>query len=123
MSAPVIDGEPVVRVRESSRGRRVGTWIAIAVVILLVGAIGGALSALGRFVERDAFDPDSPAPNGTRALVEILRDQGIDVVVARDRETAARALAGSAATLVLPDAPALSDAGIEELADAGAPQP
>jgi hypothetical protein len=93
-------------------------WIAIGIVVLLVGGIGGALSGLGRWVERDALDPDSPAPAGTRAIAEILRDQGVEVVVARSRADAASALAGANATLVLPDTPALSDAGLEELAGA-----
>ena len=48
-------------------------------------------------------------PNGTRALVEILRDHGIDVVVADERAEALTALSEREATLVLPDLPALSD--------------
>ena len=58
--------------------------------LLVIGAIGAGLSGLSHWAERDVLDPDSAGPDGTRALVEILRDQGIDVVVARDREAALR---------------------------------
>lgn len=111
---------PTERVTEvrTSRGRRIATWVAIGVVILLVGAIGAGLSGLGRFVERDTLDPESPGPLGAQAIARILDDQGLDVVVARDRPEALAALGGTASTLVLPDAPALSDEAIEELADA-----
>ena len=89
--------------------RRAAGWIAIAVALLLVGVAGAVLSEFGRWSQRDALDPESAGPLGTRALVQILRDQGVDVVVARDRDSAARELARQNATLVLPDAPALSD--------------
>jgi hypothetical protein len=74
--------------------------------------VGAALSGLGRWSERDALDPESAGPLGTRALAQILRGQGVDVVVARDRQTAARELGDRGATLVLSDAPALSDDAI-----------
>ena len=103
---------------QTSRVRRVAVWIAIVVVLLLVGSLGAALSGLGRFTARDVLDPESPAPVGARGLASILREQGVDVVVARDRAAALTALSGRAATLVLPDAPALSDDGVAEIADA-----
>ena len=103
-----------------TRRRRLAGWVAIGVALLLVGAAGAALSELGRWTERDAMDPESAGPLGTRALVEILRDQGVEVVVARDRESAARDLAGRTATLVLPDAPALSDDALLTLTDRAA---
>lgn len=109
-----------VEIRTTSRRRRIGGWIAVGVGVLLVGAVGSILSDLGTWTERDALDPESSGPLGTRAVVEILRDRGIDVIVARDRTTAADALAAQDATLVLPDSPALSDDAVEELADAAA---
>lgn len=107
-------------IRGPSRGRRIGTWIAIVVALLIVGGVGAALSSIGDWTQRDALDPESAAPAGTRALAEILREQGIDVVVARDRATAAAQLATADATLVLPDAPALSDDAVTALTDAAA---
>jgi hypothetical protein len=97
----------------SPRRRRAGAWILIGIALLLIGTVGGILAEAGRWADRQAFDPESAGPLGTRALVEILRDQGVEVVVARDRAAATAALEGAgAATLVLPDAPALSDAGV-----------
>ena len=100
----------------SSRRRRVGGWIAIAVVLALVGGIGVVLAGLSQWVQRDALDPDSAGPSGTRALVEILREQGVEVVVAHDRAAVREALAPGA-TLVLPDMPALSDAAVRAVTD------
>ena len=101
----------------ATRRRGIAGWIAIAIVLLLVGGVGAALSGIGRWAERDALDPESAGPLGTRALVEILRDQGVEVIVTRDRESAARELSERSATLVLPDAPALSDDAVRALAE------
>ncbi|WP_240642064.1 DUF4350 domain-containing protein [Microbacterium sulfonylureivorans] len=92
--------------------RRSTVWIAIAAVLLLVGGIGAALAAAGEWSQRDELDPESAGPDGTRALVEVLRDHGVEVRVVRDRRAAADALATGPATLVIPDTPALSDDGL-----------
>lgn len=107
-----------IQIRETSRGRRVSVWIAMGIVVIVIGIIGGALSGLGAWNQRSALDPESPAPLGTRAIVELLREQGVEVVVARDRATALQELSERDATLVLPDSPALSDRGVETLVDA-----
>lgn len=107
-----------VEVREGTRRRRVGAWVVIALVILVVGGIGGAIVQLGEWTQRDALDPDSAGILGTRAVTQLLRAQGVDVIVARDRAEAASALSAAEATLVLPAAPALSDDAVEELGDA-----
>lgn len=104
----------------TGRRRRIGAWIAIGAVLVGAGIVGTALSGAGRWAERDALDPDSHGPTGTRAIVQLLRAQGVDVVVARDRAAADAALQRSAATLALPDAPALSDDALSALADAAA---
>jgi hypothetical protein len=101
----------------TGRRRRVGGWVALAVVLLVVGTVGGLLAGIAEWSQRDALDPDSAGPSGTRALAEILRDQGIAVDVVRDRADAAEALAAQGgATLVLPDTPALSDEALQTLA-------
>ena len=100
----------------SSRRRRIGGWIAIAAVVVLVGGIGVVLAGLSQWAQRDALDPDSAGPSGTRALVEILREQGVEVVVAHDRAAVREALTPRA-TLVLPDMPALSDAAVRAVSD------
>ncbi|WP_345801917.1 DUF4350 domain-containing protein [Microbacterium sp. AZCO] len=101
----------------STRRRRIGGWIAIAVVLVLVGGVGAVLAGISQWAERSALDPESAGPDGTMALAQILRDHGIAVEVVRDRNAARDALAGSAATLVMPDAPALSDAAVANLAE------
>ncbi|GAA5211526.1 DUF4350 domain-containing protein [Microbacterium kyungheense] len=100
------------------RRRRVAAWIVIGIALLVVGGIGGAISAANQWAARDALDPASAGPQGTRALAEVLRSHGVDVEVTRNRADALAALDGSAATLVLPDAPALSDDAVSQLADA-----
>lgn len=101
----------------TSRGRRVGAWFGIGGGVVVLGIIG-ALLASGSWAQRDALDPDSYGPTGARGVVELLRAQGVEVVVADDRTAAASALARDEATLALPDAPALSDDAIADLADA-----
>ncbi|MEU1972472.1 DUF4350 domain-containing protein [Microbacterium sp. NPDC019599] len=102
-----------------TRGRRIGVWIAIAVVLLAVGGVGAVLASLSQWADRGALDPDSPAPGGALALAEILRDNGVEVLVVRDRDAARDALTPDA-TLVLPDMPALSDAAVTTLTDTAA---
>lgn len=102
----------------SGRRRRVAAWIAIGLALLVVGGIGGAVSAANQWAQRGALDPDSTGPAGTRAIAEILRGHGVDVVVVRDRTAASEALTAADATLVLPDAPALSDDAMTALAEA-----
>ena len=98
------------------RGRRWAAWVSIGLALLVIGGIGGAVSAANQWAQRDALDPDSTGPGGTRALAEILRGHGVDVRVVRDRAAASEILATAPATLVLPDAPALSDDAIADLA-------
>lgn len=100
----------------ATRRRSVLGWIGVAVVLLVVGTVGAALSGLGQWSQKDALDPDSAGPLGARALAQILRDRGVDVVVARSRDDAARELGDGDATLVLPDAPALSNHALTALA-------
>ena len=101
----------------AGRRRRLSTWIAIGVVLLIVGGIGAIMAASSQWSARDQLDPESAGPGGTRALVQILRDHGVEVRVARDRDAASAALSGGEATLVLPDAPALSDDALIALTD------
>ncbi|MGN8552394.1 UNVERIFIED_CONTAM: DUF4350 domain-containing protein [Microbacterium sp. SLM126] len=108
--APDVEAPPV-------RRRHVGTWVAIGVAILVVGAVGAALAASSQWVERDALDPESAGPSGTRALARILDDHGARVRIARDHQEVAALLAGDADTLVLPDTPSLTDERLRELVD------
>jgi len=100
-----------------SRRRAVLGWLTIAAVVVGVAVAGGALTYSG-YTERSALDPESAGAEGTRAIVRILGQHGVDVTVARDRGAAEQALAAGPATLVMRDAPALSDASVQRLADA-----
>lgn len=103
----------------TARRRRVVGWTIIGVVIVVVALVGLMLSALvGEWQQRDRLDPDSAGPTGGRALAQILREHGVDVVVARDHEAALDALAQDNATLALADNSYLSDDALEEVADA-----
>lgn len=103
---------------DTLRRRRAATWVAIGVVLLLVGGIGAALAASLEWSRRGMLDPESAGPSGTQALAEILRDRGVDVEVVRSHEEVLSALEDGPATLVLPDTPALSDDGVRRLTDA-----
>jgi hypothetical protein len=99
----------------TARRRRVGAgWIALISALVLIGLFGTTL-VYGGWTQRNALDPESPAPDGTRALVRILEQQGVRVVVARDRAAAERELAATPSTLVMRDAPMLSDGTLRSL--------
>lgn len=100
------------------RRRGAIAWAVIVGTLIAVGLVGAALSSAGQWAQKDALDPEGAGPRGTLALVSILREQGIDVTVARDRSAAGRALAARPSTLVMPDAAMLSDDALEDLADA-----
>lgn len=59
---------------------RTGRWIALALVVISVIAAVGAFLTAPRPGGR--MDPDATGPDGAHALVTLLRDQGVDVVVA-----------------------------------------
>ena len=104
----------------SGRRRRITAWVVIAAVLIGVGIVGSLLAGTGEWTERDVLDPESAGPSGTRALIEILREHGVEVVIARDRAAAESALAAGDATLAVADAPYLSDEGLTEVTDAAA---
>lgn len=101
------------------RGAALG-WLAIVAGLVAVGTIGAVLVGGSTWTQRDALDPESAAPDGTRALASILSEQGVQVRVVRSHTRAIAELAAAEATLVLPDAPALSDDALAALTDAAA---
>ncbi|WP_295843204.1 DUF4350 domain-containing protein [uncultured Microbacterium sp.] len=110
MSAPTATAAPVRSRRKAALG-----WVALVVGLLVVALVGGTL-VFGGYTQRAILDPESAGPEGSRAAVRILEQQGVTVTVARDRSAAERALAGGGATLVMRDAPMLSDEGLRDLA-------
>jgi hypothetical protein len=77
------------------RSLRRGLYWAIAVGALLAfGLVMVALNGAGRVAER--WGADETAPSGSRALVEVLREQGVDVIVTSTLEQSRAELDGAA---------------------------
>ena len=60
--------------------RRSLIWVAITGIIVIIAAIGLALSQSGQNTDRMAAD--NATPNGAKALIEVLRHEGVTVIVA-----------------------------------------
>jgi hypothetical protein len=85
--ATVADNRP----ETAPRGRR--SWRWVLVTLLVLAAIAGVDAYLSAPRPGARMDPASTGPGGAHALVELLRDAGVDVVVANniaDVEHAAR---------------------------------
>ena len=77
------------------RSLRRGLYWAVAIGALLAfGLVMVALNGAGRVAER--WGADETAPSGSRALVEVLRDQGVDVVVTSTLDASRAELEGAA---------------------------
>lgn len=115
-AAPAADPFALDVAERRSRRRQVMGWVALVAAVLLLGGI------LSIFVARDwtarpPLDPEGPGADGARAIVHILRDQGVDVIATTRRaETLERLDAGT--TLVLTDPWSLSEETILDLVDA-----
>lgn len=72
-------------------------WVAIGAAVLAV--LGVATALLTPAAGRTSLDPDAATPGGTRALAELLRDQGVNVERTTDAERAMST--GSQTTLVI----------------------
>ena len=60
--------------------RRSAFWVALAAIIVIIAAIGISLASSGQ--ESDPMSAESAAPAGAKALVEVLRHEGVNVVIA-----------------------------------------
>lgn len=92
---PARPGRPPPRSARSDRRRAVYRWTVLACLAVLA-VIAGVLVA-GRGGTR--LDPDSAAPDGTRALAELLRARGLSVARV---QTLSAAETTSPATVVVP---------------------
>lgn len=102
------------------RARRVGGWGLVALLLLFASFIA-VLLAPSALQTPDPLDPESYGPSGARALGEVLRDQGVEVVVVRDRDAVVERLEETGAesgdtTLALPAPEFLSDEAVRSLA-------
>jgi len=77
--------------------RRSFFWIGIAGVLVILAFVGlifsGSLATSG-----DPLAATNPAPEGAKAVVEVLRDQGVDVTVSSSLPDAEDAVSGRADT-------------------------
>ncbi|SBS74384.1 DUF4350 domain-containing protein [uncultured Microbacterium sp.] len=96
------------------RRRAIAGWAAIGAALLVIGAVAAAIGGISQMPAAGLLDPESPAPDGGRALARLLDDHGVAVDVARDRAAAADALT-SASTLVVTDTAPLSDEDLAAL--------
>lgn len=100
-------------VRETGRLRSALGWLAIAAAVIVFALLIGALS-FGAPDSRGALDPESAKDSGTLALAELLRDQGVEITIARTRADAVAAIDDDT-TLVMADPFSLSDEAVARL--------
>lgn len=79
--------------------RRALFWIVLATLLLAFAAVYGLTTR--STTEADRFAADEAAPAGSRALVEVLRDSGIDVVTADTLDAALAAVDDPATTTLV----------------------
>jgi hypothetical protein len=104
----------VVTVGSSLRTRWLSwRWVLLVALVIALAALITALSAPH---SAHRLGPDNPAPNGARALVSVLRQQGVDVQERRDSRQAVAATTGRS-TLVVTSPGLLGPAQLRRLAD------
>lgn len=108
-------GQRVLTPRATTVLRRSVFWVVALVFALVIALASFAL--YGDQSQGEPLGPDNPAPAGAMAVVEVLRDQGVDVVEVHSLDEARAAASGDAA-LLLHDPGALLDES--RLADAAA---
>ncbi len=81
----------------TTRFRRRGLW-ALGVS---VGVAALVVMALATTAPDQVLDPDDTGPTGAKAIVEVLRDHGVDVQVVRSIDELADAEPGSGTTVVM----------------------
>lgn len=104
MSAPAGQPAPPVEVTRPPR-RRLGivlVWVAVALVVLF-GVLAVWLAGAGSEVGEHRRSPLDPGPDGTMALAEVLRAQGVEVTVTHSFGDTALSLGGDDTMLVLDD--------------------
>lgn len=100
MSAPV-SAAPSTTPTLRATGRRWLFWVVVAIVVIAAAII--SLAAVGSSSDAARLDPRSPAPSGSKAVVEVLRSQGVEVTIVETSAAALEALGGTGTTLVIHD--------------------
>jgi hypothetical protein len=112
------DADPFARDAAERRDRRrsVLGWVALGAGLVLIAAVV-SLFAREDWSARPPLDPEGPGPDGARAVVRILEQQGVEVTPTTGRDETLAEL-GPDTTLVLTDPWSLSDESLLELVDA-----
>jgi len=109
-------GQQVTTPTLGRSARRAAFWIGAGIVLILIALAGIAITGPGTAADR--LSPTSAAPSGAKALVEVLRQEGVSVSVASSLEEVAAAASDPASTtIVLHDAESLLDD--DQLAEVG----
>lgn len=102
-----------------ARRRSRMSWLGIGIGIVALGAVLAVIASLARMPTQGLLDPEAAGPDGSRALTQILQQQGVRVTVARDRDAREAAVGnGDGVTLVVGTTGALADEEVEGLVDA-----
>ncbi|MCK2028959.1 DUF4350 domain-containing protein [Microbacterium galbinum] len=104
---------PPTTAEPTRRLRSIIGWVIVAALVVGVAWVGLQIAATAPS-ERRSLDPEGRGDAGALALVEILRDQGVEVDVYRSHVEARDALDEST-TLVMTNPYTLSDEGLAEL--------
>ena len=81
--------------------RRARFWFGAGMLVVVIAIVAMAMNGTGG--GGSPLDPANPAPIGSKALAEVLRQQGIEVIVAERHEEVAAVLADGAPTTLLVD--------------------
>lgn len=101
-----------------ARRRVLGGWAAIVAGLVVLGVVAAGIGSLVRMPTLGLLDPDAATPEGARALVNVLRDHGIDVTTAASLDEVESARTDGATLAIASTAP-LSDEALERLASRG----
>ena len=91
----------VLTERPRTTARRAVFWVVAGLIVLVIAAISAVVgvSSPGGIPR----SPTNPAPEGSQALAEVLREHGIDVVIPATLDEAVAAAAEPGTTLLLDD--------------------
>lgn len=94
--------------------RRTGRWVALG--LLTITSFAVVIAWLTAPAMGGRMDPDATSPGGARALVTLLREQGVEVVAARSVDDVERAAQNDTLLLVAETANIRGDAVLDRLA-------
>jgi Domain of unknown function (DUF4350) len=94
---------------------RTARWVLLAFVVIVAVAVATVYLTAPR--PGGAMDPESTSPEGTHALISLLRDHGVDVITAADADEVQRAAAPGTLLVVVQTIFLSSDQTVSRLAE------